>query len=171
MEIIIREYRSSDLTALIQLFRDSVRSIARRDYSERQVLAWAPDFIDPEVFGRRRADKPTWIAEINGMIAGFVDLEPDGHIDMLYVHAEDQAKGVARALLAHIENVAIRLGLDRLYTEASITARTAFEHRGFLVVATQTVLLRGETFTNYRMERQIASASQTELPEHPRRHS
>jgi putative acetyltransferase len=47
MEIIIREYRSSDLTALIQLFRDSVRSIARRDYSERQVLAWAPDFIDP----------------------------------------------------------------------------------------------------------------------------
>jgi putative acetyltransferase len=96
------------------------------------------------------------------MIAGFVDLEPDGHIDMLYVHAEHQAKGVARALLAHIENVAIRLGLDRLYTEASITARTAFEHRGFLVVATQTVLLRGETFTNYRMERQIASASQIE---------
>jgi putative acetyltransferase len=89
------------------------------------------------------------------MIAGFADLEPDGHIDMLYVHAEHQSKGVARALLAHIEDVAIRLGLDRLYTEASITARTAFEHSGFPVVATQTVLLRGETFTNYRMERQI----------------
>jgi putative acetyltransferase len=162
MEIIIREYRSSDLTALIQLFRDSIRSIARRDYSERQVLAWAPDFIDSEVFGRRRAERPTWIAEIHGMIVGFLDLEPDGHIDMLYVHAEHQARGVARALLVHIENVAIRLGLDRLYTEASITARTAFEHRGFVVVATQTALLRGETFTNYRMEKQIASTGKTQ---------
>jgi putative acetyltransferase len=73
------------------------------------------------------------------------------------IHAEHQTKGVARALLAHIENVAIRLGLDRLCTEASITARTAFEHRGFVVVAAQTVSLRGETFTNYRMEKQIAS--------------
>ena len=45
---------------------------------------WAPDFIEPEVFGPRREDKLTWIAEI---IAGFVDLEPDGHVDMLYVHA------------------------------------------------------------------------------------
>ena len=156
MEIIIREYRSSDLTALIQLFRDSVRSIARRDYSERRVLAWAPNIIDSEGFGLRRAAKPTWVAEINGQIAGFADLEPDGHVDMLYVHARHQAKGVARALLAHIENVAMRRSLDRLYTEASITARRAFERRGFQVITEQTVTVRGETFVNYRMEKRLS---------------
>jgi putative acetyltransferase len=96
------------------------------------------------------------------MVPSFPSFRGFVGIDMLYVHAERQGKGVARALIAHIENVAVRLGLDRLYTEASITARAAFEHTGFLVVATQTVPLRGKTFTNYRMEKQIASTGQTE---------
>ena len=102
------------------------------------------------------AAKPTWVAEINGQIAGFADLEPDGHVDMLYVHVGHQAKGVARALLAHIENVAMRRSLDRLYTEASITARTAFERSGFQVIAEQTVTPRGEAFVNYRMEKSLS---------------
>ena len=111
MGIIIRDYRPDDLNALIDLFRGSVRSVARRDYSERQVLAWAPDIINSEGFALRRTAKPTWVAETNEQIAGFADLEPDGHVDMLYVHAGHQAKGVARALLAHIENVAMRRSL------------------------------------------------------------
>ena len=156
MGIIIRDYRPDDLNALIDLFRGSVRSVARRDYSERQVLAWAPDIINSEGFALRCTAKPTWVAEINEQIAGFADLEPDGHVDMLYVHVGHQAKGVARALLAHIENVAMRRSLDRLYTEASITARTAFERRGFQVIAEQTVTLRGEAFVNYRMEKRLS---------------
>lgn len=156
MGMIIRDYRPDDLTALIDLFRGSVRSVARRDYSDRQVLAWAPDIIDSEGFAMRCTAKPTWVAEINGQIAGFADLEPNGHVDMLYVHAGHQAKGVARALLAHIENVAMRRSLDRLYTEASITARTAFERRGFQIIVEQTVTVRGEAFVNYRMEKSLS---------------
>ena len=156
MGIIIRDYRPDDINALIDLFRGSVRSVARRDYSERQVLAWAPDIINSEGFALRRTAKPTWVAETNEQIAGFADLEPDGHVDMLYVHVGYQAKGVARALLAHIENVAMRRSLDRLYTEASITARTAFERRGFQVIAEQTVTVRGESLVNYRMEKRLS---------------
>src|ERR1700733_11040781 len=63
VEIIIRDYCPDDLAALIDLFRGSIRSVARRDYSERQVLAWAPDFIDSEDFAVRRIAKPTWVAE------------------------------------------------------------------------------------------------------------
>jgi putative acetyltransferase len=156
VKIIIRDYCPGDLAALIDLFRGSVRSVARRDYSERQVLAWAPDFIGSEGFALRRAAKPTWVAEINGQIVGFADLESDGHVDMLFVHAGHQGKGIARALLAHIENMAMRQSLDRLYTEASITARTAFKRSGFQVITDQTVTVRGETFVNYRMEKQLS---------------
>ena len=81
--IILRDYRPDDLTALIDVFRGAVRAVARRDYSERQVLAWAPDCIDSKEFALRRTAKPTWVAEIHDEIAGFADLEPDGHIDML----------------------------------------------------------------------------------------
>jgi putative acetyltransferase len=50
----------------------------------------------------------------------------------------------------------MRRSLDRLYTEASITARTAFERRGFQIIVEQTVTVRGEAFVNYRMEKSLS---------------
>ena len=66
---------------LIELFRNSVRRIARRDYTQEQVLAWAPDDIDLNASAARHSSKPTWRAEIDGIFVGFADLEPDGHLD------------------------------------------------------------------------------------------
>jgi GNAT superfamily N-acetyltransferase len=84
---------------------------ARGSFARYNLNSWLEirgalqDFIDSEVFALRRTAKPTWVAEINRQIVGFADLEPDGHVDMLFVHAEHQGKGIARALLAHIENM------------------------------------------------------------------
>jgi len=156
-KIEIRPYRATDRDRLIDLFRGSVRRVARRDYSLAQVSAWAPDDIDAEGFGRRCADRPTFVAAIDGELAGFGDLEPDGHIDMLYVHADHQRKGVAGSLLDKIEAVARQQGIRRLYAEASITARPVFETRGFQVLTVQAVSLRGQTFTNYRMEKRLGA--------------
>jgi hypothetical protein len=49
-----------------------------------------------------------------------------------------------------------RLGVARLFTEASITARPFFESQGFVVLTPQVVTLRGAEFVNYRMERVLA---------------
>ncbi len=151
----IRKYELNDLQSLIDLFRSSVRRLASKDYSAAQIFTWAPDHIDPVIFSSKRASKPTWIAEIDGHIAGFTDLESDGHIDMLYVHPDFQSKGVARALLHHVESTAYQQGLVRLYTEASITARPAFERLGFRVMTEQTVSHGGEQFINYLMEKPL----------------
>jgi putative acetyltransferase len=158
--VTIRPYRADDVEALITLFRASVRDIRRRDYTESQVRAWEADDIDHKQFARRCAAKSTWVAESVGRIGGFSDLERDGHIDMLYVHPDYQGCGVARTLLDHIENLARERGLDRLYTEASITARPVFERRGFHVIAAQTVTMRGESMTNYRMEKWLTHRSE-----------
>jgi putative acetyltransferase len=155
LALTIRPYRADDLASLVSLFRASVRNIGRRDYSESQVRAWAPELIDHSQFGQRCAANSTWVAEAEDHIAGFSDLGSGGHVDMLYVHPTLQRRGVARALLSHIENVARSRGLDRLYTEASITARPVFELMGFYVVAPQTVTVRGESMTNYRMEKPV----------------
>ena len=149
----IRLYRPDDVDALIDIFRASVRQVARRDYSEEQVLAWAPDAIDRRGWVEQYAGRPAWVAEIEDRPVGFSDLEPDGHLDMMFVHPDHQGRGVASALLAEVENAARHLGIDCLHTEASITARPFFERRGFQLLAPQTVSLRGQRFINFRMEK------------------
>ena len=66
-----------------------------------------------------------------------------------------QGRGVGAALLARVEARARRLGLRRLATEASITARPFFQARGFRVIAEQQVRRRCATFVNYRMEKSL----------------
>jgi len=137
------------------LFIGSVRKVASRDYDPDQIMAWAPDVLDRDRWLARQGSRPTWVATISGEIAGFSDLEPDGHIDMMYVHADHQGRGVAKSLLLHIERVARVQGLGRLYTEASITARPFFERHGFGVISAQEVERRGQRLINYRMERRL----------------
>ena len=154
--MIIRDYVPADVDALIDLFRQAVRRVAIRDYSEAQVKAWAPDMAEREKWVERRASRPTWVAEIDGKVAGFTDLEPDGHVDMMYVHPDFKGRGVANALMAKVEEAAAEQKLGRLYTEASITAKPFFEKKGFRVIAPQTVHVRGQDLVNYRMEKFLA---------------
>jgi len=150
----IRVVRADDAAAIIEVFRSSVRNIARRDYTQDQVLAWAPDEIDIagwEGYATRRA----FIAEDEKGTAGFADLEDDGHVDMMYVHPRCQGKGVASALLSHLESVARSMGIQEFYTEASITARLFFERRGFQLVEQQLVSNRGQNLINFRMKKRL----------------
>jgi len=151
----VRNYLPADIEAMIDLFRASVRMVARRDYTHEQVMAWAPDEIDRRSWAARYTSRRAWVAEIDSHVAGFSDLEPDGHLDMMYAHPAYQGRGVATALLEQFEGAARGLGLARLYTEASITARPFFERRGFQLVTAQIVSKRGQDFMNYRMEKHL----------------
>jgi putative acetyltransferase len=155
----IRPLRPTDIGALIEVFRASVRSVARRDYSEAQVRAWAPDEIDAETWARRYDTRLAWVSEIDWQVVGFIELEARGHLDMMYVHPGHQRGGVATALLAHLEAEACEQGLERLFTEASLSARPFFERRGFVLIAPQTVIVRGQSFVNFRMEKRLADRS------------
>jgi putative acetyltransferase len=155
MPIDVRRYRSSDLAGLIALFRDTVRRINGRDYSQQQVMAWAPDDIDARQWRHRFDSKEVWVADLDGAPVGFVDVARDGLIDMLYVHADHQGVGIASRLLRTVEASARGRGLLRLFTEASITARPFFEHRGFRVIAPQRVMRWAQEFLNYRMDKAL----------------
>jgi GNAT superfamily N-acetyltransferase len=155
MPIDVRRYRSSDLAGLIALFRDTVRRINGRDYSQQQVLAWAPDDIDARRWRHRFDNKEVWVADLDGAPVGFVDVARDGLIDMLYVHADHQGVGIASRLLRTVEASARTHGLLRLFTEASITARPFFEHRGFRVIAPQRMVRWAQEFLNYRMDKAL----------------
>ena len=149
----VRAYRPEDRDAVINVFVRAIRESAIRDYSPAQTDAWAGvDRIDAR---SALDDRLIWVAVVDELIIGFTDLEPSGHLDRMYVHPEHEGRGVASALLNHLEDAARRQGLTKLFTEASITAKPFFERRGFEVLTAQVVEFRGEKFTNFKMEKHL----------------
>lgn len=153
--MLVRGYRLSDTKAIMKLFYDTIHEINICDYTQEQVNTWAPENMDYEVWHKRLQAKLPYIADNNGEIVGFAELEPDGHIDCFYCHSKYQRKGIGSKLLIHIEDTAKLEGIKRLYTEASITAKPFFENKGFSVVREQQVELRGVWFQNYVMEKYL----------------
>jgi putative acetyltransferase len=150
-----RQFCSADAAAIATLFRDTIRRINRKDYSEEQVRAWAPDEIDVATWAEKLANRYSVVVESDGIIVGFGDIEADGHLDHLYVHADHLGCGIGRMLLAALEAEARQRGIARLFTEASITARAFFAHYGFALIAEQVVVCRGVEFVNFRMDKQL----------------
>ena len=160
--VTLRPFRPDDAPVLLTLCRDTIRRVSSRDYSPDQIRAWASDDIDPQVWADRFAGRFVAVAEEAGRSVGFADLEASGHIDRVYVSADHQGRGVARLLLSAVVEEAQRLGVARLFTEASITARRFFESQGFVVLIQQVVTLRGVEFVNYRMERVLTEPDATD---------
>lgn len=151
--ITVRLFERADAIAIAQLFHDTVRTINRRDYSEAQVQAWAPDDLFFRDWAAACSSRITYVAEADGEIVGFAELKPNGYIDCFYCHKDYQGRGVGRQLYGAIAAQAQVLQLPRLCTEASITAKPFFERMDFVVIEAQSVTVRGATFCNYWMEK------------------
>jgi putative acetyltransferase len=150
----VRPYVTADSDATIEIFLEAIRKVASKDYNPAQVDAWAK-VEDREAWAKRRSSRPTWVIQCENVPIGFADLEPDGHLDMMFVHPDYQGIGVASLLLGKVETEARKQGLRRIFTEASVTARGFFERRGFIVLTCQSVEKRGQTLTNFRMEKSL----------------
>lgn len=148
----LRPYRADDAPLLLDLFKDTIRRVNCRDYTPEQIAAWTSE-IKLEVWTAKLASRWCVVAEANdGQLAGFADLEANGHLDRFYVHADQQRCGVGRALLAAVMQQANQRALPRVFSEVSITARPFFLKHGFRVITDQLVFSRGAAFLNYRME-------------------
>ena len=156
-----RPYDPADAPALLALFRDTVRRVNRRDYSPDQIEAWAAEAIDPAEWAARFAGRHVVVAAEECRLVGFIELEPDGHIDRMFVAADAVGRRIGSALLALVvaEARSRSRAVPRLFVEASITARPFFARHEFVTLAEQTVVLRGVEFLNYRMERHLQSAN------------
>lgn len=151
--IIIRPFTSSDIFALVRLFQEAVQAINIKHYSPEQVAAWKE--VDIERWKKSFEKNITFVAEIDGTIVGFADITHDGYLDRLYIHKEYQGRWVAVYLLRAVEKAARELGLAKITTNCSITAKKPAEKMGFVVVKEQTVEKNGIFFINYAMEKKL----------------
>ena len=94
----LRGFVSSDTDGILRLFRSSVYSLCAKDYSPRQLEAWA-SCADKARWQAQFSARHTTVATADGIIVGFCDCENNGHIDRLYVLPGYEGKGIGKALV------------------------------------------------------------------------
>ena len=155
-KITLREVKPSDLEKLVALFKETVHTVNAKDYTPAQLDAWAAstrDHNDPR--WRNMLSNIAFLAEIDNVIVGFIDLTRDGYLDRLYVHKDYQRQGIASVLWRKIEEVAKELGLNKIEAEVSITAKPLAEAFGARVVKVQDKVISGVVLRNFVMEKSI----------------
>lgn len=143
----------ADLPAVLNLFRTSVHTLCRADYTPAQLSAWAPADTDEAPWARRLQCQTFLLAEEDGDLMGFASLEGD-YLDLLYVHPRHARRGVGTVLCDALERQCTG---QRITVHASLTARPFFARRGYRTVEPHEVQRRGETLTNYLMEKELIS--------------
>ncbi len=145
----LRRYESSDCKEVAELFYNTVHIINAKDYTKEQLDVWATQEVDLEKWNQSLQGHYSVVAVDNEIIVGFGDIDKDGYLDRLYVHADYQRKGIATAICKQLEQAVE----GKITTHASITAKPFFEKRGYKVVRKQEVERRGIFLTNFVMEK------------------
>ncbi|MEO0374069.1 MAG: GNAT family N-acetyltransferase [Cyanobacteria bacterium P01_A01_bin.17] len=159
--LLIRDVQSSDLPEVARLFYETVHHVNAQDYSAAQLKAWAPRVYGSSYWEERFRDIQVYVAEEQGQIVGFAELENTGHIGCFYVHHQKQRCGVGAQLMAQIETDAKSQDLVRLFSEVSLTARLFFERQGFKVERQQERLYRGVRFKQFLMAKRLADSEKS----------
>jgi putative acetyltransferase len=151
----IRRYEIADTAEIRQLFYDTIHAVNIRDYTPAQIAAWTAGNMDVALWSKSLSSKLTYVAEDEGKIIGFGELETNGHIDRFYCHKDYQGQGVGSKILAQLELTAKNLEIKKLFVEASITAKPFFAKRNFIVIKQQQVERRGEKLINFVMTKTL----------------
>jgi putative acetyltransferase len=154
---LIRDFRPGDEPSLAAVMFSSIHELARKDYSPAQLEAWAPPQYDEDQWAARvRAIHP-FVAEVDGGVVGYADLQATGYIDHFFVAGPWARRGVGAALMQHIHLAAQQRHIVELWSNVSVTAEPFFAKHGFIVEARQSVSLRGVTMPNSRMRKQLVA--------------
>lgn len=145
----IRKYESSDCKELAELFYNTVYTINAKDYTKEQLDAWASGQVDLEKWDQSFQEHFTVVAVENGIIVGFGDIDTTGYFDRLYIHKNNQRKGIATAICDQLESKV----QGKIVTHASVTAKPFFEKRGYKVLKEQQVVRKEIFLKNYVMEK------------------
>lgn len=152
----IRLASNSDIPALSQLFRETICSVNQKDYSHEEVLDWASCGESRERW-EELIHSLYFIVAINDKnnIIGFASLSESGYLHSMFVHKNFQGQGIANRLYTLIEEEAQKQNIKKITSEVSITARSFFERKGFVLDEKQQRKANKLYLTNFKMSKRL----------------
>lgn len=154
--ILVRPVQAGEETQLRDIFYSSVHGIACAHYTLEQRSVWAPEEYDTAAWEERIRRNRPFVAERNGTLVGFADVQPDGYIDQFFVAESAAGQGIGGALMRRLEQHARSLKVAKLTSNVSLTAQPFFMHFGFSIEVEQTVVVRGIAMKNAKMFKMLS---------------
>jgi len=151
----IRRFRMGEEAALFGVFYSAVHRVARQDYTDQQVNAWAPSDLDQALWASHIRGLNPFVAEMEGGPVGYADLQPGGEIDHFFVSGFRPREGIGHRLMVRIDQQAEALGLRELHAEVSRTAQPFFAKYGFSVIEHNVRTVRGVALCNALMRKRL----------------
>jgi putative acetyltransferase len=151
----IRRFQPGEELALFEVYYSAIHFIAKNDYSEEQLNAWAPLDLDRQLWINRINGINPFVAEIDGQPVGYADVQQNGYIDHFFVSGHYPRQGIGKALMAFIHSEALRLNITELTSNVSRTAQPFFERFGFIVVEQRKPVIRGVEMQNALMRKSL----------------
>ena len=152
----IRRHKEGEESALFDVYHSAVHLIASRDYTPEQIQAWAPADLDPVLWKTTIHNINPFVAELNGSIVGYADLQSSGYIDHFFVSGRHPRQGVGSQLMTHLLKEARAQSIQELTSDVSRTAQPFYERFGFTVVEQRCPIVRGVMLPNALMRRRVA---------------
>lgn len=126
----IRKATINDAPVSFEIRREAVRAQCHNHYPQQDLETWTSGEMT-KTFADRVADQ-FYVAVTDERVVGtgMIDLGT-GKIDAVFVSPEYMRRGVGRALMEHLEGLAVRAGLLVIRLDATLNAAQFYRTMGF----------------------------------------
>ena len=147
----LKQITKKDQLKLKEVYFDSISSIDENIYSKDHKFAWACQAWENNELEKSLLKGIGTKLICNNEIIGFAIRYPENRLSLLYVKSNFKRKGFGSMILNSIEKDALKSGLNKLKTEASLLSYKLLLKRKWEIDRKENVVIKGLIFERYRM--------------------
>ena len=147
----LKQITRNDQLKLKEVYFDSISSIDENIYSKEHKYAWACQAWGNTEFEKSLLKGIGSKLICNNKIIGFAIRYPENRLSLFYVRGNYKRKGFGTMIIDSIERNALKSGIKKLNTEASLISYKLFLKKKWEIDRKEKVNIKGLTFERYRM--------------------
>ena len=147
----LKQITKKDQLMLKEVYFDSVGSIDENIYSKDHKFAWASQAWENFEFEKSLSKGRGSKLICNNKIIGFATRYPENRLALLYVRGNWKRKGFGTIILNSIEKDALKSGIKKLSTEASLISYKLLLKRNWKIYRKEKIIIKGLIFERYKM--------------------